>query len=143
MPGPNSQGATQGQSGRWWVLDIHSRGFSGLKAIMSASKPPVNPQSNVAAGPFLSQTAAQNWIKQNQTTASSLGLDPTSWLSDIGGKLASGIESGVVQVLKDLWNVIVGPLEVFAGIAIAIFVFIIYFKDDIMKLAPMIMMAAA
>lgn len=147
MVGPDPHAAGQRSSSKWWVIDIHSRGFSGFRAIQAAAKPPLSPQSSYAAGPFLSQDAANNWISQNQTTAGSLGLDPTtwigSWLSDLGGKLASGIEGGIVQIIKDLWAVIVGPLEVLLGVLIGLWVLVIYFKSDIMKLASVAAMAAA
>lgn len=55
------------------------------------------------------------------------------WLTGLGGDLASGIEGGVVAILKDLWSVIEGPLLIIAGLAIAFAVLIAYFKNDIMQ----------
>ena len=48
-----------------------------------------------------------------------------------GGVLASAIESGFTTLLQDVWNVIVGPLQIAIGVAIGIAVLAIYFKNDI------------
>jgi hypothetical protein len=55
----------------------------------------------------------------------------SGWLSGIGGDIASGLEGGAVAFFRDLWTVIVGPLEIIAGIAILIFFMSIYFRGDI------------
>jgi hypothetical protein len=63
---------------------------------------------------------------------------PTSigaWASGIGGDLASGIETGFVSVMKDLWSVIVGPLEMIAGILIILMTLGLAFKDDLLSVA--------
>ena len=70
-------------------------------------------------------------------------LNPANWLSGLGGMIGSGIESGFVNFFKDLWNVIVGPVEVVVGILIALFVLAIYFKDDLTAVAGIAKMAAA
>lgn len=57
--------------------------------------------------------------------------DITNWISSLGGMIASGLEGGVVTLLKDIWNVVSGPLLVIAGIVIAVVVLIVYFKNDI------------
>lgn len=53
------------------------------------------------------------------------------WLKSLGGAIGSGIEAGLVSLLKDLWNVIVGPVEVVAGIALGIIILLWAFRDDI------------
>jgi len=58
-------------------------------------------------------------------------LDPTKWLKSAGGAIASGMEAAFVSMFKDLWKVIVGPLEMIAGIGLAIIVLIWIFKDDL------------
>jgi len=58
-------------------------------------------------------------------------LDPTKWLKSAGGAIASGIESAFIAMFKDLWKVIIGPLEMIAGIGLAIIVVIWIFKDDL------------
>lgn len=69
-----------------------------------------------------------------------------NWLTSLGGMIASGLEQGFVSLLGDLWNVIVGPLEVAIGVVIIVFTFIFFFKDDLISLgatiAPIAMMAA-
>jgi hypothetical protein len=105
---------------------------------MATAKP-----ANAIAGPYLSRDAAQAFVDKEEQGGTLPNLNPASWLSDIGGKLASGIEGGVITILKDIWQVIEGPLLVILGIIIAMWVLVIYFKDDIMKLAPAIAMAAA
>lgn len=142
--GPNPHAAGSSTMSKWWVLDIHSRGFSGFKAIMATTKPPVNPFSSVAAGPFTSQAAADKWISTNQTHGSLPSLPNVGgWLSGLGGFIGSGIEAGFVSFFKDLWTVLVGPLEILLGVLIAMFVLVVYFKDDIMKLAGSVGMMAA
>jgi hypothetical protein len=108
---------------------------------MATSKP-----QNAVAGPFLSQDAANAYVNKAEQGGSinlPSWLNPSSWLSDIGGKLASGIEGGVITILKDLWAVVEGPLLVLLGVFIGLWVLVIYFKNDIMKLAGTVAMAAA
>ena len=59
------------------------------------------------------------------------------WLTSLGGMIGSGIESGLVSFFTDLYNVIVGPLEIVLGIIVAIWVLVFIFKDDLAALAPM------
>jgi hypothetical protein len=96
----------------------------------------------------------QTWVQQLLTQLKISPLGPqgvgqnvkqipeaaAGWLGSIGGMLASGIEAGLVTFFKDLWNVILGPLEILAGILLAVAVLAIYFKEDIGAAA---MMAAA
>jgi hypothetical protein len=124
-------------TGQWWVTTVHGQ----LAAVQSTTKP-----VNFTAGPFTSQKAAEAWIQSN--TGSGLlpipsFLKPSTWLASLGGDLASGIEAGFVTTLRDIWAVIVGPLEIVAGLVIIFMVLTIYFKNDIMALAPMIGMALA
>ena len=53
------------------------------------------------------------------------------WINSLGGMLASGLEAGLVQFFSDLWQVILGPLEIVAGVAIVVITLAITFKDDI------------
>lgn len=145
-PDPHAAGSTR--NSQWWVIDIHSRGFSGFKAIMATVKPPTNPQSSYAAGPFASQPAANRWIQQNQTTGGLPSLpNPLSalggWLGSIGAQIGSGIESGFISAIKDVWTVIIGPLEVLLGALIIMFTLAMYFKGEILGLASIAAMAAA
>lgn len=42
----------------------------------------------------------------------------TGWLGGLGGDIASGIEAGVVTVLKDLWAVALPYFEIVIGMLI-------------------------
>lgn len=61
------------------------------------------------------------------------GLPKTvaNWFGSLGGMIASGFEAGFVAIIKDLWNVILGPLEVFVGAVIIIFAIFVAVKDDL------------
>jgi hypothetical protein len=59
--------------------------------------------------------------------------DVNSWISGIGGSIASGLEGGVVAFLRDIFNVVVGPLEVVVGAVLIAFALVICFKDDLMQ----------
>lgn len=67
------------------------------------------------------------------------GLD--NWFKNIGGQIASGIEGGIVALFKDLWDVIIGPLEIAAGVVVAIVMIAYIFKDDLASIAPLVGMA--
>ena len=60
------------------------------------------------------------------------------WLSSAAGQLASAIESGFLAVIKDLWDVVIGPIEVFIGAMIILFALIFLFKNDLMQAGAMI-----
>lgn len=89
-------------------------------------------------GPYdarhLAQSAADTVRQRNAAAAHSAENQPGGnfgWLTGLGGGIASGIEGGVVAVLKDLWRVVEGPLLVIAGIIVALIVLSVYFKNDI------------
>lgn len=63
------------------------------------------------------------------------GVDPTNWLSQLGGQIASGLEAGVASLLKDIWDAIIGPLEMIAGILLAILILVWMFRDDLATVA--------
>jgi len=64
--------------------------------------------------------------------------NPVSWLESLGGMIASGIEAGFVALLKDLWGVIIGPLEILAGAVLGIIILVFAFKEDLAPIAGMI-----
>jgi hypothetical protein len=100
---------------------------------------------NAIAGPFLSRDAAQGFIDKTQQggTINLPDLNPLSWLSSLGGDIGSGIEGGIIQVIKDLWTVVIGPLEVLLGVLIGMWVLVIYFRHDIMNVTRMVAGVAA
>lgn len=67
----------------------------------------------------------------------------STWLGDWGGKIGSGIESGFVFLLGDLWDVAIGPIEVFIGVVIIIVTLFWAFKDDIGQAVNMVASLAA
>jgi hypothetical protein len=71
-----------------------------------------------------------------------IGTDVNNWLKGMGGAIGSGIEGGIVQMLSDLWSVVVGPLEVLLGVLIGMWVLVIYFKNDLMNIARIAAIAA-
>jgi len=140
-PDPHAAGSTRRSS--WWVVMNSPTGRLSnltpptLSVTMTTAKP-----HNAVAGPFLSKDAAQSFVDKEEQGGSLPNLNPANWLSSIGGGLASGIEGGVVTVLKDIWQVIEGPLLVLLGIIIGMWVLVIYFKNDIIQIAGMAAKAA-
>lgn len=68
-----------------------------------------------------------------------LNSNPISgWLNSLGGEIGAGLEAAAVAFLKDLWDVILGPLEIIAGVVLGIIVIAYIFKDDLIALAPVI-----
>lgn len=74
-----------------------------------------------------------------QTSSSQLSNAPgaSSWLSGLGGDIASGIEGSLVAFLHDLWTVIVAPLAIITGIGLIILAFVLFFKEEIAGAAAM------
>jgi hypothetical protein len=63
--------------------------------------------------------------------------DITPWFKSAAGGLATGIESGFVAGLKDLWNVILGPMEIAVGVFLILFAVVVVFKEDMIAAARM------
>lgn len=59
----------------------------------------------------------------------------TGWLSSAAGHVASAIESGFLAVFKDLWDVIIGPVEVTVGIILILIAIVIAVKNDLAQVA--------
>lgn len=125
----------------WWVIDVHSRGFSGFIPMQSAKKPTDNPYSSYSAGPFTTIELAKAWISKHQTYSKPLP-NPLNWVKDwitsTGGMVASGIEAGLDAFATDLWTAISGVVEIVAGAAIALIVLTTYFKNDMAFLASFV-----
>lgn len=64
-----------------------------------------------------------------------------SWLSSAGGEIGSGIEGGFIALIRDLWNVIVGPVEIFVGVVLIVFAVALAFKNDLLQAGRMFGMA--
>lgn len=59
----------------------------------------------------------------------------SSWASSMGGSIASGLESGFLAIIKDLWDVILGPVEIILGALLILFAIIFIFSSDITRVA--------
>lgn len=57
----------------------------------------------------------------------------TGWLKSAAGGIATALETGFLAIFKDLWDVVIGPLEVILGAVIIILALVFAFKDDIMQ----------
>lgn len=65
--------------------------------------------------------------------------DPiANWLKSTAGSIASGIEGGIVALLKDLWDIIVGPAEILTGVIIMAAGLTLLFKDDLTGIASFV-----
>lgn len=126
---------------KWWVVTRTSGARGGPPVKMAVSG--LNRPNGAIAGPFRSQQAAMNDIKGINAKANNLsggGINlpnPVAavqgWFGGLGGMIGSGIEAGFIQSVKDIWDVIIGPLEVILGFIVAAFVLVVYFKDDIVS----------
>lgn len=115
----------------WWVTP------TGVE--QSASKP-----TSDSVGPFATRAAANAYVASHKETPPLGGMGGVgtgaantvnSWFTSMGGYIGSGIEAGFAALLSDVWNVIIGPLEIIAGAVLAIIVLMWIFKDDIAALA--------
>lgn len=61
-----------------------------------------------------------------------ISLNPSTWLSGIGGAMASALEGGFVALLQDIWHVLAGPVYIIIGAVIALFTLGVYFRRPIM-----------
>lgn len=140
MPGPRLDPHAAGSTrhSNWWVIYNMTAGGprnitpADYTVVMATSQP-----QRYVAGPFSSKPAAQTYIT-NASNAGGISIpNPlnivSGWLGSLGGMIGSGIESGFVSFFKDLWDVIVGPLEILLGVLIGMWVLVIYFKNDIMS----------
>lgn len=121
----------------WWVVQStvpsRSQGSVPVQTVVQGVKRP----PNAVAGPFDSGPAAYKWINQDQTKIpnpiSAVSNAANGWLKGLGGQLASGIEQSFVSGLTDLYDVIIGPIQIVIGVIFIVIAFVIFFKDDIMN----------
>jgi hypothetical protein len=66
----------------------------------------------------------------------------SNWFGSIAGQLASAFEAGFLAVVKDLWDVVVGPLEIIVGVFFFLFGLIFAIKDDMIGIATVAAIAA-
>lgn len=110
------------------------------------STPPSGANSPIGNAPATTPTATDtatvgNWWDQLWAgIAGATGFQP--FLGFLGGggfswaDLASGLESAFVAFFKDIFDLIIGPLEILLGIVLWLIAIILIFKDDITALAP-------
>jgi hypothetical protein len=60
-----------------------------------------------------------------------------SWFASVGGQIASGLEAAGIAALKDVFDVIIGPLEIIVGAVLILFALTFAFKDDLFQAAKM------
>lgn len=69
------------------------------------------------------------------------GKDPFStWLSSTAGNIASGIEAAVTAFLTDIWDVIIGPVEIIVGVIIFLMGITLLVKDDLTGIIGLVAM---
>lgn len=116
-----------------------SAGLSVVEAKNAAQK-----ASYTASGVivwFTSKNAAQAEIN-SQSSIFNGQIPGSNWLTGLGGLIASGLESGFVSFLNDLWSGIVGYVEITVGAILLGAVLVFAFRNDIMQLAPLAMALA-
>jgi hypothetical protein len=103
---------------------------------------PFNPVQWIFAGagdvPGLGGIAAAAAPQATNATQSAQSSALPNWLQSLGADVASGLETGFVAILKDMWKVIVGPMFIGIGVFIAMFTLSRYFQGDIAGLASVI-----
>lgn len=59
----------------------------------------------------------------------------THWLTSLAGDIAGGIEAGIVGILGDIWDVVIGPVLVILGAMIIIWTLAFAFRHEIVSIA--------
>lgn len=123
--------------------DLVGIGFHGYATAKDAI---AHPNSvSIFQAPVLNAIIAEAHAEQSQQAgpgqpnASNLGgavfagaqNDIKSFLGSLGGSIGSGLESGIVALLRDLWSVIMGPLEMIGGVLLAILILLWAFREDL------------
>jgi hypothetical protein len=57
----------------------------------------------------------------------------SSWLNGVAGDMASGIEGAFAALLGDMFDVVIGPLEIIIGVIIMFIVLAWAFKNQIIQ----------
>ena len=61
----------------------------------------------------------------------------SSWLSTTAGSIFSGLSTGVEKVLEDVWDVVLGGLEIIAAVILLLIAFSFAFKNNLLRIAPL------
>lgn len=167
MPTANTGGAGSTDTGLgWFIIPVPAKGTgagtfqkSGWQVVQAASAAQQTAYEAAGyLGPYSTQAEAQahfnsagyqtpsqvqQQTKKQQSQPPLSIPDPIdSWLRGLGGEIGSGLEAAAVAFLTDLWDVILGPLEILAGGLLLILVLVFAFKNEIMSVAPLIAMMA-
>lgn len=135
-PDAGNQGGASSHPGSDYYVNI----FTGT--IQAQSNPVLAAGLTVSGweGPYTwaeAKAKASEGIAGRATPANPLTA-VNSWLNQLGGQIGSGIDAALVAFLKDLWTVILGPLEIIAGAALAVLILVYVFKDDLASVAMLI-----
>lgn len=113
-----------------------------------ANAPSSGSSGGSGSGSTITTTAAFGnwWDGLWEGIASAAGLPTLGVLGGTGfswADLGAGLEAAFVAFFKDIFDLIVGPLEIIAGILLWAIALILIFKDDITALAPLAIGALA
>jgi len=61
----------------------------------------------------------------------------TSWASSQSGGIASGLSVGIENVLQDIFDVVLGALEIIAAVILLLIAFSFAFKNGLLRIAPL------
>jgi len=61
----------------------------------------------------------------------------SSWLSSTAGEIFSGLSTAIEKVLEDVWDVVLGGLQIVAAVILLLIAFSFAFKNGLLKLAPL------
>lgn len=92
-------------------------------------------------GSILSGNAADAGSQTAQGIAAAQGA-LSNWITGLGGDIASGFEGAFVAFFGDLWDVIVGPVEVLVGALIMIWVIAWAMKNQLIQFVQVAAMVA-
>lgn len=73
------------------------------------------------------------------SAASDITKPIKDFFASVAGQLAAGLEAAGLSILKDIWDVIVGPVEITAGVILLLIAFGIAFRNDIAGVAMLAM----
>lgn len=146
--GPNPKPGSSNK-GPWWAIIFDPLGSDSSFSVMQGTRQQATAAAQLAVngqvlGPYQSQdqaNAAGNALISKQNSKKPKNIQ--TWFEQAtGGVLAAALEQGFIQILKDIWTVIQGPVMILAGALIIIATLAIYFKNDIGAVAGVAAMAA-
>ena len=61
----------------------------------------------------------------------------STFMGSTAGDIFSGLTTAIEKVFQDVWDVVVGGLEIIAAVILLLIAFSFAFKNDLLKLAPL------